>query len=389
MSHGISRRELLGSDNRLPTDDRVKTVTHLVTVAELGGCEMNCLRVIAALPEFQHRVVVLGKEGPMSGRWCEAGAVVQHVDVLRLGSFAFERRLRQLAIAGVFRGAVLYWSNSRLFWVWRAVSGFVPFLTVHLGNPYGARKLGRLRDWIYERAAPVQGSIRLVACSQVVAESFRAGPFFRRLPTIVVPNPVDIIEPKVEHRDLGRQSAVRLGMVARLDPIKDHATLIRAMRGVLKHYPHATLELAGDGVLRAELAAIADREGIAHAVKFLGSVTDIPSLLRQWDLFVYSTTTDEGMGSAVAEALMAGLPALVCDIPVMREVCGDAAEYFAVAASGDLAKSAVQLIGDPARRSILAQAARARALDRYSPRRIAELYLGDSNTAVQAGEPHA
>jgi len=350
-------------------------VTHIVALAKLGGCEINCLRVISALPELRHRVFVLGKEGPMSDRWRETGVAVQHLDVLRLGPVAFERRLRALASAGRFQGTVLYWSNSRLFWVWRALSRAVPALTVHLGNPYGAGVLGRLRDSIYERLTPSRNGLRLVACSQAVAESFRNAPYFRGAPLEVVPNPVENTEPKAAHRALSVGADVRLGMVARLDPIKDHATAICAMPAILQKFPRATLELAGDGVLKNELAALAAQQGVAHAVRFLGPVKNIYNLIRSWDVFVYSTTRAEGMGIAVAEALMAGLPVVASDLPVMREVCGEAAVYFSAGDPSALANTVCDLVADEAHRSALGASAAKHARVCFAPETIARRYL--------------
>ena len=319
----------------------------------------------------------------MSQRWRAAGVSVEHLDVLRLGPAAFARRLRALAQAGRFQGTVFYWSSARLFWVWQALSEMVPTITVHLGNPYGAGCFGQWRDSVYELFSRSRKRIRLVACSQSVADSFRGAPFFRGMPLEVVPNPVEIAARKSEHRILAEDSVLRLGMVARLDPIKDHATVIRAMPAILQKYPKATLELAGDGVLRVELEALARREGVESSVRFLGSVRDVSALLREWDIFVYSTTASEGMGIAVAEALMAGLPVIASDLPVMREVCGEAAVYFSSSSPSALASSACDLVADHVRRVSLGQSAANRARSCFAPEAIARRYL----TIAKANQP--
>ena len=55
-------------------------------------------------------------------------------------------------------------------------------------------------------------------------------------------------------------------------------------------------------------------------VHFMGSRNDVPSILKTIDGFVYSTEHDT-FGIAVIEAIAAGLPVVVNDWPVMKEVC--------------------------------------------------------------------
>jgi glycosyltransferase involved in cell wall biosynthesis len=51
---------------------------------------------------------------------------------------------------------------------------------------------------------------------------------------------------------------------------------------------------------------------------------DKPSLYRLATVFVYPSIA-EGFGLPVIEAMASGTPVVACDIPVLREVCGDAA----------------------------------------------------------------
>ncbi len=81
-------------------------------------------------------------------------------------------------------------------------------------------------------------------------------------------------------------------------------------------------------------------------VHFVGSRGDIPSVLQHVDGFVYSTNCDT-FGIAVIEALASGLPVLVNDWPVMREVIGAerlAVRYFMSDNVQDCANKMVDLI---------------------------------------------
>ena len=57
-------------------------------------------------------------------------------------------------------------------------------------------------------------------------------------------------------------------------------------------------------------------------VHFLGARDDVPSLLKSADGFVYSTNSDT-FGIAVVEAMAAGVPVIVNDWAVMKEITKD------------------------------------------------------------------
>ena len=62
--------------------------------------------------------------------------------------------------------------------------------------------------------------------------------------------------------------------------------------------------------------------GLESEVHFLGGRNDVPELLTNWDVFLYSTDHDT-FGIAVVEAIASGLPVFVNDWEVMREVSLD------------------------------------------------------------------
>ena len=106
--------------------------------------------------------------------------------------------------------------------------------------------------------------------------------------------------------------------------------------------------------------------GVAPVV--LGPVDDLslPSLVAAASVFAFPSVK-EGFGLAPLEALAAGVPLVVSDLPVFREVFGDAASY----ASGSV-ELAEQLLAAPDR----SLAARGRSLAaRYTWEAAAEAHL--------------
>jgi len=72
-------------------------------------------------------------------------------------------------------------------------------------------------------------------------------------------------------------------------------------------------------------------------VKLKGKEKKIETILHQYDLFVMASSY-EGYGLALAEAMASGLPVLISDIPVFREVAGEAAFYFSLTDVSDFAR---------------------------------------------------
>ena len=113
-------------------------------------------------------------------------------------------------------------------------------------------------------------------------------------------------------------------MIARLDPIKDHKTLLAAVANIPEvNGRRVRLDLVGDGVLRDDLEAETAVLGISDRVRFLGTRSDATALIGTADLFCLSTTRDEGFGIVLVEALAAGIPIVASDVPACREVLKD------------------------------------------------------------------
>lgn len=121
-----------------------------------------------------------------------------------------------------------------------------------------------------------------------------------------------------------RGKPLRLVTVSNLRLIKNIGYLIEAMR--LMQDKDVWLDIYGDGPLKADLEDSIRRYGLKN-VRLMGKRTDIYSVLPQYDVFI-SPSTVEGFGIAVAEAMSVGLPVIISDIPVYREICKDKAIYL-------------------------------------------------------------
>lgn len=164
-------------------------------------------------------------------------------------------------------------------------------------------------------------------------------------------------------------------MVGRMYPQKAHETALDAMAKLRPTAPHVLL-LAGDGPLRGELEEQGKKLGISDQLRFLGNRDDVPDLLRFADIFVMPSRW-EGAGIALMEAHAAALPAVITDIPAMREVAEDCQGSLAspVDDSVGLARNWQTLLGDAQLRRKLGDFARDRALANWDIRHLVQTHL--------------
>lgn len=188
----------------------------------------------------------------------------------------------------------------------------------------------------------------------------------------VVPNGVPIeVFAKAHPADLlgigdGMTKAVFVG---RLDPQKDHATLLRA----LALTPRIHLLLLGDGPLRNRLEQLARDLGVSDRVTFAGFRNDVPQTLKACDIYVHSTTSD-GFGIAACEAMAAGLPVIASDVPGLAQVVEGAGVVFPVGDHASLARELNALTGSAERRARMSEASRRRARD-FSIDKTVDLHI--------------
>lgn len=117
----------------------------------------------------------------------------------------------------------------------------------------------------------------------------------------------------------------RILAVGALKAEKNYPLLLRALARVREHVP-ASLLILGDGPLRSQLEAEAERLGLHDAVVFAGFTTDPWPFYAAADLFVLSSDA-EGFGNVLIEAMHAGLPVVSTDCPNgPREIIGSS-EY--------------------------------------------------------------
>jgi glycosyltransferase involved in cell wall biosynthesis len=102
----------------------------------------------------------------------------------------------------------------------------------------------------------------------------------------------------------------------------------------------------------------------------------MPDRLRGWDVVVLPSLTrpnwKEQFGRILVEAMACAVPVVASGSGEIPNVVGDAGVLVPEGDAGALRAALAALLADPARRQELGRRGRARALERYTHRRIAE-----------------
>jgi glycosyltransferase involved in cell wall biosynthesis len=107
--------------------------------------------------------------------------------------------------------------------------------------------------------------------------------------------------------------------VGRLDPVKNHSTLLRAFAKIPNR---SRLAIAGAGPLHAELLSLASGLGLRDRVSFPGFQSDVHRWMQAADALVHCSRW-EGLPIVLLEACACELPSVITDIPGSREVLPD------------------------------------------------------------------
>lgn len=164
--------------------------------------------------------------------------------------------------------------------------------------------------------------------------------------------------------------------VGSLTPEKRVDRLLAWVAGAMRERPDLRLWLVGDGPLRGELERLAGALGLAGNVAFAGASERVGDYLATADLLLLASDT-EGMPGAVVEAAAAGVPAVATAVGGVPECVEDGVTGRLVDPADEAAGAAAvaELLGDPARRRAMGQAARERFAERWHVDTVAAGYL--------------
>lgn len=214
---------------------------------------------------------------------------------------------------------------------------------------------------------------KIIAVSQSVATSLRdAGVPEKKI--AVIHNGIDIRayqEPVVkDYKKIWKVENKKLvGIVARLEPEKDHKTFLKAAEIICKKRDDIHFLIVGRGSQEEKLKDYANKLNISHKVTFAGFLTDVKDAIAAFDISVLTSTT-EAFGLVLAESMILGKPIIATRLDSLYEVAGDGGTFFDVGDYGALAEKLEKLIDHPPTREKLGEIGKKRVLNMFDARQM-------------------
>jgi glycosyltransferase involved in cell wall biosynthesis len=152
---------------------------------------------------------------------------------------------------------------------------------------------------------------------------------------LVIPNGIDTerFRPDQQARSRVRSEwgvtarETLIGLVGRLDPMKDHPIFLEAASLLAKKRESTRFVCVGDGSdgYRAQLQAQAARLGLDKRLLWVAAPKDMPAVYNALDIHV-SSSYGEGLSNVVGEAMACGVRCVVTDVGDSAWVVGDQGE---------------------------------------------------------------
>ena len=350
-------------------------VAYCIDTMQIGGTELNALRTAERLDRsrFALSIISLQPDGPLAERYRAAGIPVHGFPLASLYAPSTLRQGWRLA----------RWLRREQIDILHCHDLYANIFGTPWGRIAGVRAVIASRRWVHpvrtralEAANRVAYRIgdRVLVNSAAVADAVRTTDHIAAGRILIVPNFVDgaafaempALARAALRAELGVPAdAEVVGCIARLAPVKDHATLLRAVQLVAERRPALHLVLVGDGECRAALEQLATELAIRDRVHFAGFRPQEPNLNHLFDISVLASLS-EGFPNTLVEAMAAGRPVVATNAGGNRDaVRQDTGVLVPVGDEAAFAGALERLLTDRTLRQRMGTAAQAVARAEY------------------------
>jgi glycosyltransferase involved in cell wall biosynthesis len=299
----------------------LQRILHIIDNSERTGTSRQMKLLIGGLPcaRFAAHVVSLGSGGPMFAELAQAGIPVEVIgrrwpaDPLTFWRLLrFIRELRPAAIVAwqpvgrAYAAAARRASGPRLVAVWRSM-------------PTSQHVWQRTIDAFVGNRADVVVATCPAVRDHCVAQGIAAEKVRVVSSAAAAPCEATLTRGQLLHRLRLPDNARLIGWAARLQRERGGKDAIWAADLLKVIRDDAHLLIFGNGPYRDRLVRFRDQVEIADRVHFLGDRGDFDQLLPLLDQF-WSTGRRAGQPQALLEAMAAGVPVVVSDVPGVRDL---------------------------------------------------------------------
>lgn len=184
---------------------------------------------------------------------------------------------------------------------------------------YSDYKIRAVRNYLM--SIPLKkSSTTWMACSKAAGEFLYGKEFYNSSKAKVLNNALDckkfVFNEEIrenKQKELGLENKFVVGHVGRLSPQKNHEFLINVFKEIKAIEINAILILVGTGDLMETIRKQVKQYNLENDVLFLGQRSDISELLQSFDIMIFPSHY-EGLGVALIEAQVSGLPCVYSDV---------------------------------------------------------------------------
>lgn len=353
------------------------TVIHLVEDMKTGGAE----RVIADIAEgldserYDVRVWCIARGGNTADELVEKG-----IEVKILGISSYHNPLKILRLKRLLTEAgpdIVHTHGYFASVIGRlsARKAGIPVIFAHVHSTYWDYKR---RHILMERKLS-RFTHKIICCSRAVENFVKDIEKVGDGKTLVIYNGVDeerfypMEDAPSIRSELGiDEEALVVGTVSSLTPHKGHEYLIQAASLIHQEFPSAKFLIVGNGPLRTELEDQVKNLKIHPYIIFTGTRKDVPKMLSIMEVFVLPSSSREGLGIAIIEAMAAEKPVVATDIGGIPEAVKKGETGFLVPPGdpGALAKVIIELLQNPEKAKEMGKKGRARFKEKFTRKKM-------------------
>jgi len=120
------------------------------------------------------------------------------------------------------------------------------------------------------------------------------------------------------------EETITIGLIGRLDPMKDHATFLRAVKIFNQEGCSVRFVCIGDGKepYKSEIHSLCRTLGLSGSLIWAGEMEDMPSVYNAIDI-VTSSSISEGFPNVIGEAMACGVHCVVTDVGDSAIIVGE------------------------------------------------------------------
>ena len=325
---------------------------------DIGGGKTHILSLANQLARSNDLRLVCFRRGVMSEEGLEMGLDVAAIDHSEGTPAAIRFALDQV---DEFKPDVVHCHGSKANMIGAIVRkrrGIPVMSTVHsdpkldyMGRPLRAMTFGKINMWAL-RHMDYYVAVAWKMRETLIEYGFDPQSIF------TVYNGMDFSDaPKGPRPEKGPDDEIIIGIAARLNPVKDIPTLVRAFAKAFEKDKRLRLSIAGTGEAEGELRTLVKELGIEEYVVFEGWISDIKAYFSKVDINVLASLS-ETFPYSLLEGAYQHIPAIattVGGIPSLIEH-GKTGYLFEPGDVDAFAGYILKLAGDPGLRTELAEA---------------------------------